>query len=407
MFRPEALTHRADRLSGNVAIAVPITWQAMGYLIFGGLVVALLFLWFASYSRIETVGGVIVPDTGVSQILPMRSGVITELRVRENQTVKAGEILAVISAEEASSGQLSVSQQLQAAIARQDASLAAVASANDIAASAQQSQIGAQRDGISAEIIQLQSQIKLQRNLIGSAQNDLDRALKIADRGFISGRDLQVREDTLINRQQQLSQLEQSLASRQSAFNETAKNAALIKAQAQAQAANIANSRAEVSQQAANASGARSYVLRAPVAGNVTALSARIGQPVNSQTQLMSIVPAGSVLRAELAISSAAIGFVKVGQDVRLAIDTFPYQRFGTIKGKVLTVPASAVSRAAPNGTAVNIYPVTIILSSDDILAFGRREKLVAGMTLTARIVTEKQSLLEWLFEPLFAVRRR
>jgi membrane fusion protein len=32
---------------------------------------------------------------------------------------------------------------------------------------------------------------------------------------------------------------------------------------------------------------------------------------------------------------------------------------------------------------------------------------LVSGMTLSARVVTDKQSLLEYLFEPLFAVRQR
>jgi membrane fusion protein len=46
-------------------------------------------------------------------------------------------------------------------------------------------------------------------------------------------------------------------------------------------------------------------------------------------------------------------------------------------------------------------------LDTEAVTAFGRSEPLVSGMTLSARIVTEKQSLLEWLFEPLYAVRRR
>jgi membrane fusion protein len=70
-------------------------------------------------------------------------------------------------------------------------------------------------------------------------------------------------------------------------------------------------------------------------------------------------------------------------------------------------VAASAVTRRGPNGEAVPVYPVTVELDRPYVIAFGRREPLVAGMSLTARIVTEKQSLLEWLFEPLFAVRRR
>ena len=41
------------------------------------------------------------------------------------------------------------------------------------------------------------------------------------------------------------------------------------------------------------------------------------------------------------------------------------------------------------------------------IAAYGRRYPLSTGMSLTARIVAEDQSLLQWLFEPLYAVRNR
>lgn len=121
----------------------------------------------------------------------------------------------------------------------------------------------------------------------------------------------------------------------------------------------------------------------------------------------MTIVPAGSKLRAELAIPSSAIGFIKQEQSVRLAVDAFPYQRFGTVAGKVQTVSTSAINAQGANGSVITVYPVTVALDAARIAAYGRSEPLVSGMTLTARIVTDKQSLLEWLFEPLFAVRRR
>lgn len=65
-------------------------------------------------------------------------------------------------------------------------------------------------------------------------------------------------------------------------------------------------------------------MLRAPIAGRVTALTARVGQPPSPQSQLMAIAPIGAKLRAELAVPSAAISFVKPGQEVRLTIDAFP-----------------------------------------------------------------------------------
>jgi membrane fusion protein len=407
VFRTEAIAYRSDRLSGDIMVAVPIAWQAIGYLIFGGLVVALIFLSLASYSRVVTVGGTVMPDTGVAAILPSRNGVVTALSVRDGQRIAAGAELAAIRAEEDSAAGLSTAAQIEGAIARQDASLSAQVDALDASSTAQQSQLAAGRSGLVAEIAQLQSQIGLQNDLVASAQKDLERARSIADRGFISGRDLQLREDTLTTRQQQLSQLNQSLSSRRASLAESERNAVQLSAQARAQSANLAATRAQVAGQAASASGVRAYVLRAPVAGRVTALTARVGQAVSPQATLMTIVPNGSTLRAELAIPSSAIGFVKPGQEVRLAIDSFPYQRFGTVKGKVLTVATSAVGQQGANGAVVSVYPVTVMLKQTQITAYGRAEPLISGMTLTARIVTEKQSLLEWLFEPLFAVKRR
>ena len=72
---------------GDVAIAVPLAWQSIGYLIFGGVAAAGLFLALASYSRVETVTGVIIPDKGVAAIIPSRAGVIAALAVRDGQIV--------------------------------------------------------------------------------------------------------------------------------------------------------------------------------------------------------------------------------------------------------------------------------------------------------------------------------
>ena len=400
MFRREATIPQQNRLTGDVAIAVPVAWQSIGFLIFGGVAAGVMFLSLASYSRVETVTGTITPDAGVASIVPSRTGVIAALSVRDGQNVSAGAELATIRAEEDGATTLSPAALVEAAIARQDASLAAQSDAAQASAAAQASQLAAQRSGLVAEIGQLQSQIATQQSLIASAQKDLDRARTIADRGFISGRDLQVREETLLARQQ-------SLATKRAAVAENERSAAQISAQARAQTASLSATRAQVAQQAASTAGARSYVLRAPVAGRVTALTARVGQPANPQGQLMTIVPAGAKLRAELAVPSAAIGFVKQGQQVRLAIDAFPYQRFGTVAGKVQTVAASAVNAQGPSGSTIAVYPVTVMLDTASITAYGRNESLVSGMSLTARIITEKQSLLQWLFEPLFAVRRR
>jgi membrane fusion protein len=407
MFRNEVLQNRSDRLSGNVFIALSVSWQVIGYLIFGGVAATLLFLCLVSFSRVEIAGGTITPDKGVSTILPTRSGTIASISVADGQEVAAGAELAAIRVEEDSALGVSAAAQIQAAVSQQDSSLVAQIAANKSVANAQIYQVAAQKSGLSAEISQLESQISIQREMISSAKDDYDRARIVAERGFISQNDLRSRRDTLLARRQALSQLTQSMAVKRSALIEAKRSAAQLAAQAQAQNASLAASRAQVAQQAANTSGSRSYVLRAPVAGRVTALTARVGQPANPQTSLMTIVPVGSILRAEIAVPSTAIGFIKSGQAVRLAVDAFPYQRFGTVSGRVFTVSTSPVTVQTANGATVSVYPVIVTLDRASISAYGRDEHLVPGMTLTARIIAERQSLFEWLFEPLFAVDRR
>ena len=407
MFRSESIAHHADRLSGEVSVAIPVSWQAVGYLVCGSVAAGFAFLAFAGYARVETVTGTLLPAGGVSFALPTRAGVVTAVHVHDGQVVVAGTTLVTIRTEEDSASGLSAASQVAAAITRQDAGLNAQEGASIASYHAQQFQILAQRQGLSAEISELLGQIQLQEELIASAQKDIERTRVVAERGYISGRDLQLREESLLLRQQGLSQLVQSLASRRAALSESGRRASQLSAQSRVQSASIAAARADVAQAAANVAGLRAYVLRAAVAGRVTALTARTGQGASPQIPLMAIVPAGSVLRGELAVPSSAIGFVKLDQEVRLAVDAFPYQRFGTVNAKVVIVARSAVGQLGPNNMAVSVYPVTVALDGATISAYGKQHALVSGMTLTARIVTEKQSSARWLFEPLFAVRKR
>jgi len=41
------------------------------------------------------------------------------------------------------------------------------------------------------------------------------------------------------------------------------------------------------------------------------------------------------------------------------------------------------------------------------ITAYGRRERLLPGMTITARIKTQERTLIQWLLDPILAVSER
>lgn len=406
LFRKEALDYRADRLHGDVHLAVPMSWQLIGYLLLAALIIAVLFLLGASYARVETAVGVVVLDTGVVQIVPTRAGVVTALSAREGQIVQAGQPLVSIRAEEDLAHGATMPRQVLDAVNEQDQHLSAQGQLTLSAAAAQQQRLLAGIAGDTQEIASLDAQIVGQRRLVEVAENEFRSVQGVANRGFISRRDLEAREQNLLTRRQQLEQLQQARAAKAASLAEARRAIAESGATAQAQVAGVLSTRAQLAQQRAQAEAAQGYTLNAPVTGTVTALIARQGQPTTTQQPIMIILPAGGRPRVELFVPTSAAGFLSVGQEVRISVDAFPQERFGTVTGRVSEISGTTIARQTSEGV-VPAYLVTAALPEPWVLAFGRRQPLQPGMTLTARIVTERRSLFEWLFEPLFAVSGR
>lgn len=406
LFREEAVRHRADRLHGGVSIATPIAWQVIGFLMLTALVVTIVFLVVASYSRVETVSGAIALDKGVATIMPTRAGVVEGIAVSEGQRVRAGQKLADVRAEESMINGAAAPERINDALNRQDAQLASQSKLLLQASVADQQRLRAQIDGDLAAIPRLEAQIEDQKQLIATAESDYENAKTVAARGYISKRDMDQRQATILTRRQQLAQLQQSLSDKRAAIIQAQRATTQSAVSAQAQAANTQSNRASISQQQAQTDLARGYALTSPVDGVVTALTARLGQPVTADQQLMMVVPAKAQPRVELYVPTTAAGFLAPGQEVRLSIDAFPYQTFGTIKARVLTISRAAITKQSQNGP-VPVYLVVASIPEPWVMAFGKKQPLLSGMTLSARIITEKRSLIEWLFEPLFAVRNR
>jgi membrane fusion protein len=407
LFRREMLEHREDRLHGDVKIAVPVSWQVIGFTLLAALLSAGIFLMTASYSRVETVSGVVVLDKGLASIVPTRAGIVTALTAREGQAVKAGDMLVQIRSEEDASGGRTMPRRIIEALEQQDRRLANQGSLMMDAAGAEQARLAAQIAGLRGELASLDAQIESQQRLIEVAEHDFRDAQGVAGKGYISRRDLESRETALITRRQQLSQQQQARAAKAGDLAQAARAIAQTGASAQAQAAGVQSSRAEVAQRLAEADTARGYTLTSPVDGTVAALTARLGQPANEREPLMVVMPAGATLLAELYIPTSAAGFLMAGQEVRLAVDAFPYQRFGTVSARIVQISSVTIPKAVPSGGTVPVYLVTAALADSSVIAFGRSQRLLPGMSLSARIITRRQTLLQWLFEPLSSVGMR
>lgn len=163
--------------------------------------------------------------------------------------------------------------------------------------------------------------------------------------------------------------------------------------------------------------------LRAPASGTVQASSVTtVGQVVATGQQVMSVVPQDSPMEIEAYILNSDAGFIKVGQDATIKVDTFPYTRYGTISGTVTRIATDAMTgkqaqqqqaspSSAPDGqmsitsaaqqTSDLVFPIIVVPSQTTMMVDGRVRPLTSGMTATVEVKTESRRALDYIMSPL------
>ena len=90
-------------------------------------------------------------------------------------------------------------------------------------------------------------------------------------------------------------------------------------------------------------------ILTAAVDGVVQQLAVHtVGGVVTAAQQLAVVVPFDAALKVEAMVSNRDIGFVHVGQDAQIKIDTFNFTRYGLLHSQVLSVPQDAIVKNIP-----------------------------------------------------------
>jgi len=391
----------------SVSLAPPLSWRIIGTFIFLSLAVVFICLFSISYERVTTVRGRLVTQTRTLDVYPTRPGVLAAIAVGDGAIVTVGQKLAEVRLEEESRLGVSPAGQMIGSLKRQQGTVGAQLSAAGALLTSQLEQARLDIDTTRAELLSINSQIEIQQSLVRTAREDYEQASSLAERGFVSRRDIRSREDTWKIREQTLGRLQQERVAKSAALERAVSSRSGIGASSAAQIAALEAERERIERDVANAEGSASYIIRANGAGRITAIRARRGEYVDNSTPVLSIVPQNAALEAEIHVPTTSIGFIQPGQSVRLAIDAYPYEKFGTVAGKVSRVSLVPLTGSRLNGSQPETYQVIVSISPGALEAYNAPAMLLSGMTVSARIVEEERSLIEWLFEPIFAAGRR
>lgn len=130
-----------------------------------------------------------------------------------------------------------------------------------------------------------------------------------------------------------------------------------------------------------------------------------VGSVIREAETLVTLVPLDVPLEAEIQINATDIGFVKVGDVVRIKLDAFPFQKHGTLPGTIDVISDDAFSRDSSQGHALGqadvYYTGRVSLGKVNLEHVGRDFRLIPGLTLQAEIKVGRKPVISFFLYPL------
>jgi membrane fusion protein len=374
----------------------------------------LSLLTFGHYTRRERVVGSLLPSAGLVRLTAREGGTVSEVLVSEGDVVGPGQALLFISGEKKSQVMGNTGSGVTASLAMQEAALQAEVRGVDRLAVQQQDGLRRSEVLLNRELGQFARQLDLTRQQSAGYVALLERIRPLVKKGYVSQLQVQQQEAQALDSQAQTEALKRQKADTERQLSDVRSELAQLPTNSENKRSELHRQHAQLQQSMLENEAGRLNTVVATSAGTVSSLLIVAGQSISPGEALLTVVPTSSPLEAHLLVPSSSIGFVRIGTQVRLHYAAFPYQKFGIQSGHVTQVSRSALtaSEAAATGGEVTEnrqprYRVRVALDRQSILAYGKAERLLAGMTVEADMLLDRRTLFEWLFEPLFGARQR
>jgi len=364
-----------------------IRWTA--WLLIAAFVFALLIAIVMRLPETVDCRFVLIPATGADPIQSPRQAIISRVVVEEGQPVKGGDELFILRSDEVG-GWDTQFRTLNEDLRTKQESL----KRNE---SAYTAQLGIK----SAEIEQAKSEVRFRENHAHTSRELVTRMEKLAKQGGESEVDLIKLKLDLAGSEKDLSvaqrTLQQVILDRERMETEHAR----VRGEEQAEVEKLKVRTAALKKDLENAQ-QNLLTVRSPYEGVVISVDQRTAGSFVQQGQVLcQLAPKGSKPRARMTLSEAGLPRLAVAQRVRYFFEAFPYQRYGTVTGKVDWISPSAVTTTEGSRFVALGSLGRYEMSS----RAGHALPLRVGMKGDAHIIVGGRTLMEYAFEPIRQLR--
>ena len=380
--------------------------------------------------------GVLVVDSSVKKVQHPTGGVVGELRVREGDRVKAGDILVRLDETQTLANATIIASSFDELLARQARLEAERDSADQIvfpkpllerardpgseaarAIAAERSLFdlrrqarGGQKAQLKERSAQLQEEIK---GYIGQAEakqkevdfihQELEGVRTLWQKNLVPMNRLTALERDTARLEGERSQLSGMIAQAKGKIAEIGLQVIQIEQDLRTEVGKeLIEARSKISETAERKTAAVDQLnrvdIRAPQSGRVHQLTVHtVGGVISPGEQIMLIVPDADALAVEVKIAPRDIDQVYVGQTASMRFAAFDQKTTPEIEGEVSMVSADLTQ---DQRTGMSYYTVRLLLKPEELAPL-KNAKLVAGMPVEVFIKTPGRTALSYLIKPL------
>ncbi|MCR5834030.1 MAG: HlyD family type I secretion periplasmic adaptor subunit [Selenomonadaceae bacterium] len=393
------------------------------------IVVALVWSFLGHINEVAVAAGKVIPSGQIKTIQVKNKGIIKEINVEEGQMVQEGDVLVVLDPtttmadydslkKRAAYYKLDI-QRLTAELTQQpfepeeDPDL----EAHDLAAEMAlyqsrtndyRTQRQSREDVIEQKVARLQAtQASYEKyaDVLAIAQEKEARLVELSQQNAISefqlleqqretieyAKNAQAELDSINSIRAEIAEAQQNLANVDAAYHKDIMTA-LVEAKKEYYSVTEAIKKADED--------SRMSTIYSPITGRVYNLNVHtLGGIVTDAQSLMQIVPEDVKLEFEVYADNKDIGFIKVGQEAEVKVETFNFQKFGMYKAEVLEISADAVND--PSDTARDKkFKLILDPTSNDINVYGTPAKIEIGMNVSAEIKIKEKRIIDFFLDP-------
>lgn len=410
-----------------------------------GVLFVILLLWaiFGKLTIVASAEGRLIPQTYVKIVQPAEAGIVQEILVKEGESVKAGQVLMRMDMKLAEADAKTIGNDLgmrSLQLRRIDAELAGKPllkqrdDPEDLFHKVE-AQYRDHRQSYLDSLGQAQEALKKSQREYDSAKAVLLKLEKItpilkqqADAYADMGKDgyapqvmVRDKQRDYLEKSQDLIAQQSTVASLEAAVNGAKKQVDEITSKYRS---DLQNERMEAEGQYQKLQ--QDWVkqeyknglleLKSPQAGIVMNLATHTaGTVVSPGTVLLSVVPENEPLVAEVMVKNDDVGFVYPQQKVKIKVAPYPFEEYGMLDGVVTRIDADSDSDTQSSQSQSKDqsrdkqqnqppqlnYKAIISLGTLELVAQGKKFKLLPGMQVVAEINQGSRSVMRYLLSPV------